>query len=305
MRVLIVGLGSIARRHIAALRAIDPATEMVALRSGLGSSGVEGVLDVRSLDEAGGGFDFAIVSNPTSEHAGTIRSLLPLGIPLFIEKPLFARCGSDGDLLLERIREAGILTYVACNMRFLDTLVYLRRLVAAGMRVNEVNVYCGSYLPEWRPGTDWRRSYSARPELGGGVHTDLIHEFDYVHWIFGDPVRVRKSLRHSSSLGIEAIDYANYCLEYDDFCVSIILNYYRRDYKRSVEIVAADRTVCADLDGGTVKDSDGKLLFESRMSDADVYRTQMEYFISLLGKPGAASSNDVFEAYGVLGLCLE
>lgn len=302
MRVLIVGLGSIARRHIAALRRIDPVVDITALRSSAGGASVPGVRDIRSLDQAGGPFDFAIVSNPTACHADAISQLLPLGIPLFIEKPLFAELG-HGELL-EEIRRRGTLTYVACNLRFTDTLRYLHGFVQ-GMRINEVNVYCGSYLPEWRPGTDWRRCYSARPELGGGVHIDLIHELDYVHWIFGDPQCSRKTLRHSSSLGIEAVDYANYCLEYEDFCVSVILDYYRRDYKRTVEIVADEGTFVADLGAGRVTDADGRVLFESRQADGDDYWEQMKYFLSLLGKEAPAPFNDVFEAYEVLKLCLE
>ncbi|MBR1575691.1 MAG: Gfo/Idh/MocA family oxidoreductase [Bacteroidales bacterium] len=301
MNVLIVGLGSIARRHIAALRHIDPEAGIVALRHDTAGIPLPGVRDIYSLDEMESRPDFAIISNPTALHAETIRALLPLRVPLFIEKPLFAGLGHED--LLEEIRRLGILTYVACNMRFLDTLRWLRGQVEA-LRINEVNVYCGSYLPDWRPGTDWRRCYSARTELGGGVHIDLIHEFDYIHWIFGDPQQVRKTLRHRSSLGIGAVDYANYCLEYEDFCISVVLNYYRRDYKRTVEVVAEEGTWTADLASGRVTDADGRTLFESSQDDDEVYWAQMNYFLSLLRKEAPASSNDVFEAYEVLKLCL-
>ena len=301
MKVLIMGLGSIARKHVAALRRIDPCVRIVALRSGRTADGLPGVEDIRSLDALDGRPDFAIISNPTALHADAIRQLLPLEIPLFIEKPLFPELGHDD--LLEEIRRRGIRTYVACNMRFMDCLQYLHDHAGA-LRINEVNVYCGSYLPEWRPGTDWRRCYSARPELGGGVHLDLIHELDYIHWIFGDPLRTRKTLRHSSSLGTEAVDYANYCLEYKDFCVSLVLNYFRRDYKRTVEIVAEEGTWTADLASGRITDARGQVLFESRQEGNDDYWEQMRYFISLLREGAPAPFNDVFEAYEVLKLCL-
>ena len=301
MKVLIVGLGSIARKHIAALRRIDPEVGITALRSGAGGPSVPGVRDIFSLDGLDGRPDFAIVSNPTALHAGAIRRLLPLGIPLFIEKPLFPELGHEE--LLEEIRSRGIRTYVACNLRFTDTLQYLHDRIG-GLRINEVNVYCGSYLPLWRPGTDWRRCYSARPELGGGVHIDLIHELDYIHWIFGDPLHVRKTLRHTSSLGIEAVDYANYCLDYPGYCVSLVLNYFRRDYKRTVEIVSESGTWTADLGTGRITDEGGRILFESRQADGDDYWEQMKYFLSLREEGTRAPFNDVFEAYEVLKLCL-
>lgn len=301
MRVLMVGLGSIARKHIAALRQLDPAVEIVAWRSSRAGASLEGVADVYSLPE-GDSFDFAIISNPTSCHADTVRSLLPLNIPLFIEKPLFSELGHED--LLEEIRRRGLLTYVACNMRFMDTLQFVHDHVNE-LKVNEVNVYCGSYLPEWRPGTDWRSGYSARPEMGGGVHRDLIHELDYVHWIFGDPVCCHKVLRSVSSLHIGAVDYANYCLEYSGFSVSVVLNYYRKDYRRTLEIVADGTTWTADLAGGEVKDENGRVLFRSAQRGDDDYLAQMRAFVSLVQQRASLCPNDVFEAYGVLKLCLE
>ena len=301
MKVLMVGLGSIARRHIAALRAICPSVELVAWRSSRSASPVEGVADVYELPQDAC-FDFAIVSNPTSCHADTVRQLLRLNIPLFIEKPLFSALGEEK--LLEEIRAKGILTYVACNMRFTDVLQYIHAHVS-GLRVNEVNVYCGSYLPEWRPGTDWRNGYSAREELGGGVHRDLIHELDYLWWMFGRPVRVHKVLRSVSSLEINAVDYANYTLEYPGFTASVVLNYFRRDYKRTLEIVADDTTWHVDLAAGTVTDQTGRVLFRSSQEPDGDYLAQMQDFVARVKAHETRGDNDVFEAYEVLKLCLE
>lgn len=301
MRVLMVGLGSIARKHMAALRTLDPAVELTAWRSSRTGASVEGVRDVYELP-LDGGFDFAVVCNPTSCHADTVKALLALNIPLFIEKPLFSELGHEE--LLEEIRCKGILTYVACNMRFEDTLQYLHDHVKE-LRVNEVNVYCGSYLPSWRPGTDWRNGYSAREELGGGVHRDLIHELDYIHWIFGNPVRSRKVLRSVSSLEIGAVDYANYLLEYPGFTASVVLNYFRKDYRRTVEIVADGTTWTADLAAGTVTDETGRVLFRSAQTGDDDYLAQMRAFVQLVKQKATTCDNDVFEAYEVLKLCLE
>ncbi len=301
MKVLMVGLGSIARKHIAALRQIDPAVQLVAWRSSRSGASVEGVADVYSLP-VGETFDFAIVSNPTSCHANTVRELLALNIPLFIEKPLFSSLGQEK--LLEEIRRRGVLTYVACNMRFMDTLQYLHAHVGE-LKVNEVNVYCGSYLPDWRPGTDWRGSYSARPELGGGVHLDLIHELDYVCWIFGRPDSCHKRLRSRSTLGIPAVDYANYCLEYPHFAVSVVLNYYRKDYKRTMEIVADGTTWTANLENGDITDETGRVLFRTAQKPNEDYLAQMRWFVSMVEARSTHCDNDVFEAYEVLKLCLE
>jgi len=127
-------------------------------------------------------------------------------------------------------------------LRFLECIGFIKEKIQFlnNRALNEVNVYCGSYLPEWRPGIDYKKSYSANPELGGGVHRDLIHELDYLYWLFGQPKAVNRFLRSQSSLAISSFDYANYLLDYDGFSANVILNYFRRDAKRSMELVFSD-----------------------------------------------------------------
>lgn len=304
MNVLIVGLGSIARKHIATLRQIEPDVCIYALRSSASAPVCEPVRNVFSLEELSTVYlDFAIISNPTAEHKRTIEALLPLKCPLFIEKPLSHTL--DIGELFERVQQSDILTYVACNLRFLECIRYVKSLLERrrGQRVNEVNIYCGSYLPEWRPGVDFKMVYSSRPELGGGVHVDLIHELDYLYWLLGRPLDVHRVFRHSSSLGIDAYDYANYCLEYKDFCAEVILNYYRRDAKRTLEIVCEDGTWEVDLKENQVK-KDGAVLFSSERRIVDTYLSQMEYFMELVKVHAKTSFNPFEEALEVLKICL-
>lgn len=303
MKVLVVGLGSIARKHISALREIDPEARIYALRSQANAGREKDITNLYDTADIPADIDFAIISNPTSCHARTIDSLKELNVPLLIEKPVFG--SADHDKLVEEVRKSGILTYVACNLRFLDCIVFLKNYLRSnsGRRINEVNVYCGSYLPEWRPGTDFKKCYSAIPELGGGVHIDLIHEIDYVRWLFGLPAEVSSIFRNVSSLGIRAIDYANYIFTYPEFTASIILNYYRRDYKRQMEIVFEDDTWTVDLKSNSIRNSKSELIFEGKNDFLSTYKSQMEYFINLV-ETGDKSENDIAMAYDVLKICM-
>lgn len=303
MKVLVVGLGSIARKHISAIREIDSDIQIYALRSQSNASQEDDVVNIYDISEIPGDIDFAIISNPTSCHAKSIASLKELNIPLFIEKPVFESINYDK--LIEAVKDNKILTYVACNLRFLDCIVFLKDYFKnnPGKRINEVNVYCGSYLPEWRPGADFRKCYSAIPELGGGVHIDLIHEIDYVYWLFGKPMEVSSVFRNASSLDIRAIDYANYIFIYPEFTASIILNYYRRDYKRQAEIVFEDETWTVDLKSNSIKDNKNEIIFKGENNFLSTYKEQMGYFINLV-KTGKKSENDIETAYNVLKICM-
>ncbi|MNL39152.1 hypothetical protein D3C87_1614130 [compost metagenome] len=139
-------------------------------------------------------------------------------------------------------------------------------------------------MPDWRPGQDFRKIYSANSEMGGGVHLDLFHELDYVHWIFGTPFSVFSMKSGKSSLEISAVDYVNYVLGYDSFSVSVVLNYFRRDPKRSLEILFPDETWNIDLLKNSIVSSTGEMIFGSddKFVVADTYKAQMQYFINCL-----------------------
>lgn len=306
MKVLIVGYGSIARKHHAALLQIDPSIEVFVLHSRDSNNTVENVCKLYNYNEVQNNqpYDFIIISNPTYKHIETIENLLYLKSPLFIEKPLSDTLECKN--LVNKIGQSGIITYVACNLRFLDSLVYLKEHLLRKLKVNEVNVYCGSYLPEWRPGTDYRLSYSANAPEGGGVHLDLIHELDYTYWLFGIPASVRSFRSCKSSLGINATDYANYLLEYDKFAANISLNYFRKDSKRKLELVCDDDTYVIDILENSITKGQN-IIFQSEQKIIDTYVKQLEYFVenAVLKQNRAYIMNNVGEAFEVLKLSLQ
>jgi predicted dehydrogenase len=301
MNVLIAGVGSIAKKHITVLRNSVKGVTFYALRSSKSASDYEDILNIWSISELNSiKIDFALISNPTSQHVSTIKQLLAVNCPLFIEKPLTDSLDVNG--LLSDVERKGIVTYVACNLRFLDSIKFIKEEISKGIkRLNEANSYCGSYLPDWRPG-DFRDYYSAKPELGGGVHLDLIHELDYMYWLFGEPESVLKTLTKKSSIDVNVFDYANYTLKYKKFSASVILNYYRRDPKRTLELVFDDETWEVDLIKNSVV-SGGRILFESKQTIAETYSDQMNYFIDTI-QNGNSAFNSIKDSYNVLKICL-
>lgn len=303
MIFLIIGLGSISRKHIEAIKYIHPESDIFALRSSTGVSGVEGVKDIYNLSELNIVPDYILITNPTHLHEEAIASCLAFHKPMLIEKPLFSSTNDKNGLLTE-IKNKGIATYVACNMRFHPALVYLKEaLEIQKMRINEVNVYCGSFLPNWRPGKDFRDCYSANADMGGGVHLDLIHEIDYCIWLFDMPSDIRAIRRNSSSLEINAADFGHYLLLYNKFCVSITLNYYRRTAKRGIEILTDDGVIECDLLTSKVTENGKEIFFDKKFTIKQTYIDQMKFFLSNIhsGKP---IMNNVNEAFSILKLAL-
>lgn len=300
MKLLIIGFGSIAGKHLSALREIEPEAEVLALRSSSSHEPIDGVTSIVSLVQFPGTPDFVIISNPTVMHAASIREASRFGCPIFIEKPILSDL-SEADGLLVLVREKKLLTYTGCNLRFHPVIEFLKNHLGRHVsRVNEVNIYCGSYLPDWRPKKDYREVYSSNEEMGGGVHLDLIHEIDYCTWLFGMPVSSESLKTRRSSLDIPATDFASYRLLYPGFTASITLNYFRRDPKREIEIVGDETTIIADLLACTVRSSaSGELLHGSEPDISRTYVAQMRYFLDHV-RSGLRPMNSIDEAIEVL-----
>ncbi len=304
MKILIIGLGSIAKKHISAISKLIPNSVFFALRSNNNSNSFDNVNNVFDIHEIPKDIDFVIISNPTSLHASAIKDILFLKKPLFVEKPVFNNLLENIELL-DLIKNSGVKTYIACNLRFHPSIIYIKRFLEKNKKkINEVNLYCGSYLPFWRKDSNYTESYSAKQNLGGGVHLDLIHELDYAIWLFGFPLNYTSTKRKISQLNIDTFDYCNYDLKYFHFNLSIILNYYRINQKREIEILFEDDILICNLLNSEIRNSKNEIVFiDETFHINNTYLSQAEYFIDNLNndKP---YMNNVEESFDILKIAL-
>jgi predicted dehydrogenase len=305
LKVLVVGLGSIGRKHVDGVLNLFPKAEIFALRYLLNSDyQYKSVVNIYSILDVPSDIDFAIISNISSKHAESIITLAQLKCPLLIEKPVLTDL-YESKKISTLLKELNIITYVACNLRFHPSIQFIRKYIMNNdLIINEVNIYCGSYLPGWRPKVDFRKVYSSDKLLGGGVHLDLIHEIDYCCWIFGYPNTKLSMQSSSSSLKINSIDSARYLFRYNNYSANITLNYYRLDPKREIEIVTSNDTLLVDLISNKVSSLlSGKVLYQSEFNMIDTYTHQIKYFTDKLSL-GETPMNNFDEAVKVLTLAL-
>ena len=173
---------------------------------------------------------------------------------------------------------------------------------AAEHRVRGVRAISSSYLPDWRPGKDYRETYSARQELGGGVAIDLIHEWDYLKYVFGMPRRIVHFCGKKSALEIETDDTALYLAEYADMFVELHLDYFGRKIIRECMLFTDKETVTADLVAHEIrflKEGRTLSLAESRN---DFQQAEIRPVLRIVR--GAPSDNTIREAMLTLQLAL-
>lgn len=214
-RLLIVGLGSIGRRHLRLVRQLVPGVEVAVFRhrapQDTGQSG-DPIVEhtVTSVEEAlAFRPDAAVIANPSTLHLGVSTALARAGVHLLVEKPIADT--TDGVSQLIEICHAGAVTLMTgYNLRFLPSLQRFQAMLAADRvgRVLSVRAEVGQFLPAWRPDTDYRRGVSANASLGGGVLLELSHEIEYLRWLFGDVAWVSAIERRQSDLEIDVEDTA-------------------------------------------------------------------------------------------------
>jgi predicted dehydrogenase len=252
MRFLIVGLGSIGRRHLANLRCIQSDAQITVWRQHTAPEaqlpdGVDRV--VYSFDDAMADQPTAaLICSPASMHVGTGLQLAREGVHLFIEKPLSDTLEGVEELV-QTCRQKSLVLMVGYNLRFYNPLQIAHGAFAAGSigRLMSLRAEVGQFLPDWRPGQDYRQSVSARSELGGGALMELSHELDYVDWFAGEIVEVSARLGRLSDLDMDVEDTAELIVGFRGGAIgSIHLDMVQRAPVRHCRLVGTEGTLTWD-----------------------------------------------------------
>ena len=254
LRILLVGYGSIGRRHLANLRRIEPAAHITIWHQHSkpqDTATVPSPADcvVYSLEDA---LDTqpnaALITNPASRHIETGLALAQQGIHLFIEKPL-SNTLHGVDELLDLCRQRGLVLMVGYNFRFYRPLQVMRQALIEGRigRIVALRAEVGQYLPDWRPGKDYRQNVSARRDLGGGAVLELSHELDYVRWLVGEIKTVSAQVGCLSDLEIDVEDTAEIILQFSNGVIgSVHLDMVDRATTRTCRIIGTEGTLTWD-----------------------------------------------------------
>jgi predicted dehydrogenase len=241
---LVIGYGSIGTRHARILAEMGLRTGVVSRRGG--STG-EAFTTLKSGLETLQP-DYVVVANETVQHIATLDELDQLGYRgvVLVEKPLAVHALEPRNWAFAQIK-------LAYNLRFHPVLQALAKLLTVD-RPLLVQAYVGQYLPDWRPDSDYRHSYSAQRALGGGVLRDLSHELDFLAWLFGDWRRLSALGGRRGSLDIDSDDCWAVLFEgTGGLPITLHLNYLDRVARRELVVVSDRHSYRADLVTGILE----------------------------------------------------
>lgn len=289
--IAIIGLGSIGRRHLRILKEIKPEINITVVRTGKGNDCPEEQLAdkvIFSIDEAiKYGCQAAIISSPATKHIEQATILAKAGVHLLIEKPLSSSIDGINNLIhtVEKNKIIGLIGYV---LRYDPAAIKFKEYIDSGFigKILHINVSCGSFLPDWRPGQNYKNTVSASSKLGGGVLLELSHELDYMRWFFDEMSYVYAYLSNSGTLDINVEESADLIfVSGEGYPISVHLDFNRKHPKRECvaqgtngELIwnAIEQKVSWRLIG----DNNGEDLFKFKRDDT--FKWQIEHFFNCI-----------------------
>jgi predicted dehydrogenase len=287
LKVCFVGIGSIAKRHIRNLctvcqeKKINLTIDAFRRKKKNVDEDIQNYIGQVFTDgqELPDDYDVIFITNPTSMHLNTLQKLHGKAKHFFIEKPLTSYEKREQVFGIKYRAES--VYYVACPLRYTSVIQYLKENIQLSDAIS-VRCISSSYLPEWRPDVDYRRTYSANRALGGGVSIDLIHEWDYIKFLFGTPDKIFYTSGKKSLLELECEDYAIYVADYSDKVIELHLDYFGRKALREIMIITNDDTVVGDLINNKISYLNRGKEVHFHEDRNEWHKRELEYFLDII-----------------------
>lgn len=313
MKILVVGTGSIGKRHIANLLALGAEVSAYSYRQNVAPELDPRVRRVADLAEAlRSDIDGVVVANRTDQHMDVALQAARQRKHLFLEKPLAVSL-DHSDELMRLVREHGLAVEAGFMLRFHPNLQWIQQTLQSGElgEVMHLRASVGQWLPDWRPGTDHRQGYGAFRATGGGVIFDLIHELDLVNWLVGPVADVTAMTRTVACLEIETEAIAQIGLRMaSGVLAQVHLDYVRPGYGRDMEVVGRHGVLIWDYVKGTVwlERAGSARSVVHQVPDGfernTMFRQHMAHFLQRIAQPALPAASPLPDAIDVLRLAL-
>lgn len=262
MHILVVGCGSIGKRHIKNIKFLN--VDKISICD-LNSERVKDAGDQFDIDSrftdlnkalAQKGIDAAIICVPTSYHIEVAAKVAKKGIHIFMEKPLAKDMKGVGRLI-KICKEKKITFMVAYMFRFHPGLKQVRELILGGKigSVYGARLECGQYLPDWHPWEDYRSFYMSKEKEGGGALLDISHEFDYLCYLIDSEVaEVAGFCDTLGTLEMDADNISSTIIRFKNRVVaSVHLDLLQRGVRRNCQIIGEKGTIIWDVINKNIK----------------------------------------------------
>jgi predicted dehydrogenase len=252
---LIIGFGSIGKRHLENLMVLGHENIIIVSKSNQKFKNFKTYTNLE-LSISENLISHAFICSSTASHHESLKILLNNKIEnIYLEKPISNNLENLKKITPELLSNCKRLV-VGYDLHFDKGLNKIKQIIQDGTlgSIYSLNAIVGQYLPDWRPNQDYKIGMSAKIDEGGGVMLDLVHEFDYIRWLLGQPNKIACFFQNNQELKIETEDVADVLVQFENkISATIHLDYHQKTLIRNCMITCEKATVFWDLPTQEVK----------------------------------------------------
>lgn len=260
MSILIVGMGSIGKRHLKNL--IESGRKEILIcdrEKGRLDQVLQDHPKLPSFEDYREAFKerpgVVYICTPPHIHTEIMEKAVTEGCHVFCEKPL-AMDLRNLDAVEREAKRKGLTIMVAYVYRFFDPIKKIREIIDSNAlgRIYSARTVVSLYLPDWHPWEDYRTFFLSQKALGGGALLEESHATDYIKWLMGRVVSVACFTRKISTLHMDCEDIATMCLEFENGSIATIqVDLLGRVLRREAEFSGEKGTIIWDGERNLVR----------------------------------------------------
>ena len=237
LKVLIIGFGSMGRKHYEAINKITNNITVLTNQKKISHKKISSIKEISDLNP-----DYIVISCETVKHYNFIK---------YIEKNLKNKIILIEKPIMEKYRILKLKNnkyFVGYNLRFHPVILFLKNVIK-NKDINFININCSSYLPDWRKNIKYSESNSALKSKGGGLILELSHELDYINWLFGTINPLFNFSKKISNLKINTEDILLIFgkIEKKNININLCMNFFSRYNSREIIIDGKNFTIRANI----------------------------------------------------------
>ena len=313
MKILVVGTGSIGKRHLGILMEMGMKDIVVCDNQ---KSRIEEVQNhypgIRASDNYAEAlkedFDVVFICTPPHLHTDILEKAVDRGCHVFCEKPL-AMDLKGLEEISRKAKQKNLVVMVGYIYRFCEPIQKIKEILDSGLlgKIYSARTIISLFLPDWHPWEDYRNFFLSHKDLGGGALLEESHATDYIKWLMGDVKSVFCINKKLSDLEMDAEDMTIINLEFENNSLGTIhIDLLGRVLRKETEFIGEKGTVIWDGERGLVRlftAEKGEWEEFSLSFKPEVYTHQLDHFFSCI-KDGKEPITPLSDGIETLRICM-
>lgn len=253
----------------------------------------------------------AIICTPTAQHLQQATDCIKAGMHVLVEKPLSHQLFDKAALIAELENEK-LLLQTGYMLRYHPLLQKVKSIIDEKNFGNVISIqtYWGEYLPDWHPWEDYRLSYAASKEKGGGAALTLSHDIDLVNWLMDAlPADYKVMHNYASTLETDTDKAFDALLSYPNKATAHVhVNFCQKVPQRWYKVILDEAVIDIDYYNASMKIATKENITEEKIVNFDrnaMFIDELKHFFSTIenGNYHEASKQQAEQSYSIIKIC--